>query len=195
MRYQVGQMVPFDYPRKLVGDILGHPEWYILRTVPQKEFAAQVWLQQFGIVAWLPTEPRWRKVPTGRRNKVMYQHRIAPGYLFCHFHRCPNWDVIRDKGHGKISGVVSKGEWPLVIPDAAIARMRMVPEQIEIQRKRAMEARIIRPGDKAEITKGPLSGWVVDISRVHAGIAHFVVPLLGEAEATMPVDDLERKAP
>ncbi len=193
MKYEIGQMVPFDFPRKLLGDELALPEWYILRTVPQREFAAQAWIQHFGVLAWLPTEPRWRKAPRGRRDKVQYQHRIAPGYLFCHFHRSPNWDVIRDKGKGKVSGVVSEGEWPLVIPDEAIAKMRLVPEQIEIQRHKAMEARRIRPGDKAEIIDGPLAGWTVDVARIDAGIAHFVIPLLGETEATISVGSLERK--
>ncbi|WP_313353299.1 hypothetical protein [Paracoccus sp. (in: a-proteobacteria)] len=78
--------------------------------------------------------------------------------------------------------------------DEVMAQIAQVPERLEIIRRREAEKRIIRQGDKVEIVDGVMRGWVVDIASVHAGLAKFLVPLLGEREVEIGVDRLRKLA-
>lgn len=192
MNYTIGQSIALSVSRQIFGEPTP-ARWYILKTAPQKEFAVEAWIKANGAVeAWLPTEKRWRKIPRGKRRKVEYQARLAPGYVFVCFDREPVWDVLIARANGKLFGVVGEGGWPVAIPESAMARMKLMPARIEVLRAQAREARMVRPGDKARILEGPLVGWVVDVSSVDAGIARIVVPLLGEREAGIAADNLER---
>lgn len=102
--------------------------------------------------------------------------------------------AIRDASLGRIRGVVCQDGEPLEVPEAALARMRRVPTRIAEIRERARQKRIIRPGNRAVIATGPLAGWAVDVASLDRGIAHFVLPLLGGREASVPVEGLVKQA-
>jgi transcription antitermination factor NusG len=192
MNYTIGQTIALGVSRQIFGEPTP-ARWYILKTAPQKEFHVVGWIKANGAVeAWLPTETRWRKITRGKRRKVEYQARLAPGYVFVCFDREPVWDVLFAQANGKLFGVVGEGGRPVAIPENAMARMKHMPKRIEVLREQARQERMVQPGDKARITKGPLVGWIVDVSRVDAGIAKIVVPLLGEREAGIAADNLER---
>lgn len=78
------------------------------------------------------------------------------------------------------------------VSDEIMSRMAQVPQQLEILKQREIERRTIHPGDKVRIGSGPLEGWIVDISEVHAGIARFVLPLLGSRAGSASVETLHK---
>ncbi|WP_037254095.1 hypothetical protein [Roseobacter sp. SK209-2-6] len=57
----------------------------------------------------------------------------------------------------------------------------------------AQSAKLVRPGNKVRILDdGPMCDWVVDVTEVNGGIARILVPLLGEREALISMEQLER---
>lgn len=189
----IGDTVTPDHRPAMLGADLDGIAWYIFRTVPQAELPAIAWLARNGIPdAWCPTETRYRKVTRGKRAKVQYEAPIAPGYLFVPFTREPIWHILFERAKGKLSRVVSINGVPLAVPERSIAQMKHVPERIAAIKAREEEARRLNPGDRADVQEGPLAGWTVDISRIHAGIAYFVAPLLGEREIAVPVAKLRK---
>lgn len=197
MNYQIGQTYPLDRQRRVFGDEID-PCWFIMTTPPQKEPAAKAWLERNGALeVWYPTVEAWRKMPRGRRKQVPYQKLVAPRYAFMHVDRQPQWDVLFEGARGRVSGVVGYHETPLVIKESVIAGMALVPENIEKQRQEHEAERqaylaSLRPqaGGRAELTVGPFSGYIVDVTRIHAGIAHFVI---GSIPGTAAVETLERR--
>jgi len=190
---RVGDEVAMEARGGIVAEELPAPEWYILRAAPKAELAAIAWLARNGVPdAWCPTETRWRTMPRGRRKKVPYEAPLAPGYVFAPFTRRPVWHVLRERAKGKLTGVVARQGIPLVIPEPTIARMKHVPGRIAAIRKREEERRRIRPGDRVDVVSGPLAGWTIEVSRIHAGIAYFVAPLLGEREVSVPAERLRK---
>lgn len=193
MHYRIGQTIPLDGHGKIIGQPLERPEWYIFTTAPQMELPSIAWLCRNGVEdAWCPTETRFRKVPRGRRKKVPYEAPVAPGYLFARFEHRPVWHVLRERSKGKITGVVSRDGIPLEIAEDAISQMKHVPARIAAIKAREQERRRLKPGDEADIVAGPLEGWTVEVIRIHAGIAYFVAPLLGEREIAVEAAKLRK---
>lgn len=164
------------------------PQWYIFTTAPQGELPAEAWLRRNGVPeCWFPTEMKWRIIPRGKRRKVPYMAPIAPRYLFSVLDKVPHWDVLFDRARGKLTGVVSRDGVPQPIPEAAMMQMQQVPQRLETLREDMRRARQIGPGDRATVQDGPMAGWTVDVTRIHAGIAHIVIPLLGQRE--VPIEE------
>ncbi|MBU3262076.1 hypothetical protein KPG71_18805 [Roseovarius sp. PS-C2] len=179
--------------RAMFAEPLDRPVWNILRCAPQKELAAIAWLRVKGVEgAFCPTEECWRRLPSGPRRKVKYDRPVAPGYVFALFERRPVWHHLFEASRGKLTKVITLGGEPLDVPESKIMDMKRVPGRIEALRRKAKERAIIRKGDRVEVTDGPLAGWSVDVSRIDAGLAWFVVPLLGEREVSVPVDRVRK---
>ena len=192
MTYHIGQVVPFDYRRRVFGADCD-PQWFILCTAPQMELPLTAWLTRNGAhECWHPTEVAWRPSPRRDGRKVKYLRPIVPGYLFAHFDRSPNWDVMIREARGKLTRVVSRDGEPLVIPDRVIMAMAQVPESLNAMREREKAARTIHVGDRATLDPGSALAWTVEITAIHQGIAHFVIPLLGGREATAPIERLSK---
>lgn len=81
---------------------------------------------------------------------------------------------------------------PLPITDEILSEMEHVPARLEAIRKREQCKRQINPGDRVRIKDGAMADYVVEVSAVHAGIAKFMVPLLGDAMSQIPVDRLTK---
>lgn len=195
MAFRVGEVVPVERGRGIWREDWP-PAWFIFTTPAQSESAAAAWLQAQGVCeCWFPVEVRWRRQPHGRRAKVKYSAPIVPRYIFAFLPAEPHWDVLFDRARGKLSGVVSRDGLPLAIPEAAILQMRHVPERLALIRERDRIARIVRPGDRASVTTGPLAGWTVDVESIHGGIARIVVPLLGRSSVEISVANLARILP
>ena len=196
MTYHIGQRLPIDRTRGIFGETID-PTWFILVTPAQKEKAAKPWLERNGALeVWYPVTQGWRKVPRGNRRQVPYDKLVAPRYVFMHTDKEVHWDVLFEAARGRVSGVVGYHETPLAISEETISNMAMVPERIEAlrlmneaERLKRLEALRPREGEKAKLTVGPLAGWIVDIARIDAGIAHFV---LGSIPGTAAVETLER---
>ena len=174
------------------------PTWFILIAAPTRDRHLEAWLRKIGLVdVWRPVETAWKPCK-GQRRKVAYERSIAPGYLFCLFDREPIWHVLFEQAGRRARGVVGFHELPYAVPERVMAQMRMVPQRIEVMRKAEEErrraerlARMPKPGDAARHVTGPLAGHLVDVSRVDAGIAYF---MLGGIKGETPIDNLERVA-
>ena len=192
MTYHVGQVVPLDHPRRPVQIGEAGIAWYGFQTPPQKEASAKAWLDHRGVEAWYPSEIRHRRIPKGKRKFAEYEARLVPRYIFARFTGRPQWDVLQ--GCKWLSRVIGVNGHPLPVTDEIMGQMAQVPERLEIIRRREAEKRIIRQGDHVEVIDGAMRGWVVDVSAVHAGVARFLVPLLGEREVEISVDRLRKIA-
>lgn len=190
---KVGDTIPLEDTTKIIGPDLAEPEWYIFLTAPQKEKATAAWLKQNGVTeAWYPVEERWRNIRRGQRKRIKYEAPTAPRYLFALFSQKPNWHVLKIRSQGKIAGVVTDRGAPLAVTEDVLLNMKEVPERIAVIKKREEEKRRLNPGDKADVTSGPLCGWTVDVTRIHAGIAYFIAPLLGDREVAIEVEKLSK---
>jgi len=171
------------------------PTWFILIARPQRDQALEAYLRLIGVLdVWRPTVPAWRK-SKGPRGKVQYEHNVAPGYVFTLMDRHPQWHIIRHHAGARMRGVVGWDGIPRPISSETMAEMIMVPKRIEILRKdgeaarrAALASKAPRSGDKARVMFGDTS-YVVDISEVDLGVAHFVINSL---RCRVPVDQAER---
>ena len=202
MSYKIGQQVRPDHHRRLTGDpiqtALGEPcqHWYVLKVAALQEFVVQEWLKgEPGVLdAWLPTEKAWRNQAQGRRRRIPYRKKIAPGYVFvCVDHQIA-WDVLRQQSNGKVLGVVGRDGRPMPVPEDQMRAMKRLPKTIQKIYAEQEAASAIVPGVKARIKddSGVMAGWVVDVSEVNGGIAKVLVPLFGGRSAKMDITCLEK---
>jgi transcription antitermination factor NusG len=186
MTYYIGQVLPIDRKRGLTGDPLDAPEWYALTVHGGKESAARDMLKANGIHAQYPV----REVKYRQRGKAMIRKLpIITRVIYAQFCRQPQWDVL--KARRLITGVYGIGETPLVIPYDVIRAVMGLPtveEELEAARREMLR---VRDGDKAEITTGPLAGFVVDVNRVADGVAWFTT--VAGIKGTARIDTLERR--
>lgn len=191
MAFRIGEVVPVERGRG-IWRTTWQPAWFIFITAPQAETAAEAWLRRNGCEdCWFPSEERWR-ASRGRRRKVAYLAPIVPRYLFARLPMEPHWDVLFAEARGKITRVVSRDGIPLPVPEAAILQMQHLPERLAVIRETARRAAEIRRGDRAMITAGPLSGWIIDVAGIHGGIARAVLPLLGGTEVEISEANLKK---
>ncbi|MBN8292832.1 hypothetical protein JI664_12730 [Rhodobacter sp. NTK016B] len=189
--YFIGQVIQPEPTRPIqVGDI-GTPTWYAFLTTPQKEGSAKAWLEKKGVEAWYPTETRWRKIAKGKIKRKEYEAVLVPRYIFARFTGRPQWDLL--KASRWLTGVVGIDGVPLPITDETLAAMEQVPARLAEIRAREEERRTIRPGDRVRIRDGAMEGWVVEVRSIHAGIARFIVPLMGDRETEMQVGRLSKQ--
>jgi len=180
---QIGDVFPWEPAQGILGPELAAPQWYILRTVSQKEKGAAAKLEKQGVPeTWYPAEEAWRIQRNAKRDRVAYERLIAPGYLFALFDRAPVWHRISAQMKGYVTGVVGVEDRPYAVPESVLAQMRLVPKRIELLRQeetaRDKAARLAREpaaGQRAQLTEGPFAGMVVDIERIDRGIAAFLL--------------------
>ncbi len=201
MTYTIGQQVAFNKARGLMGDRLADltgqgARWYVLKTAPQREFEVREWLTgEDGVLdAWLPTVKAYRKIARGPRRKAPYEKKIAPGYVFVCVARSIAWDVLYSRANGKVIGVVGHDGRPVAVPEKQMREMKMLPKTIAQLYAQEVEARRVRPGDKARVLDeaGVMGDWIVDVASVTGGIAKVLLPLFGGREAEVLVEELER---
>lgn len=189
---RIGDVEAWQPSPGILGATLAVPQWFILRTVSQKEKAAAAKLERLGVAeTWYPAEQAWRIQRRSKRDRVEYEKLIAPGYLFALFEHEPVWHRLWGKANGLVTGVVGIDDRPYAVPPAVLARMKMVPKRIEMLREqeeaREKAERLSRqptPGRAARLTEGPLAGHIVQIERIDRGIARFILEgIKGEARA------------
>lgn len=193
MPYHIGQTHPIEATPLWAEPC--PPAWYIFTLPPRGETPAAAWLARNGCDdTWYPSETAYRRQRFKPNARVPYERPVAPGYLFANVTRRPLWHVLFDRSRGKLLRVVSERGQPFAIPEAALARMAQMPARLAEIQDRQRRAMTLHKGDRAEVTIGGVD-WQVDISRIHAGIAAFVVPLLGGREVEMPVDQVRKLPP
>lgn len=168
------------------------PSWFIFTVPPRGELSASAWLARNGVSeSWYPSETAFKRNRFKPNQRIPYERPVAPGYLFAVLPILPHWDVLFARSRGKLLKVVSDHGEPVPIPEAVIADMAQVPTRLASIREAEAARRRINAGDKVSMQIGGVE-WQVTVDRIHAGIAHFVVPLLGGRETSAPVASLTK---
>lgn len=169
------------------------PAWFIFTTPPRGELPASAWLTRNGVAeCWHPTETAFKRNRFKPGKRIPYERPVAPGYLFAVLPQRPHWDVLFARSRGKLLKVVSHNGEPVAISEDIIARMHQVPQRLAAIREAEAAKRRINVGDKVSLQIAGVE-WQVTVDRIHAGIAHFIIPLLGGREVQAPVETLRKE--
>jgi transcriptional antiterminator RfaH len=149
-------------------------DWYLVRTKPGKERWVQDQLSTMLPEVFLPLleakTPRWGKLAWTRGP-------LFPGYLFARFDLQTRYFDIRYLPG--VSGFVSAGNDPLVVPVAVIEEIRCRAVEGVIKLQEPVHGR----GDKVQIVQGPFRGFDAIFERYLSG-AERVAILLSTIEAS-----------
>jgi len=195
-----------DFRKINIGDVLPastargiwaadwEPAWFIFQVPPRGELPATAWLTRNGVTeCWHPTETAFKRTRFKPGKRIPYERPVAPGYLFVVLPMRPHWDVLFARSRGKLLKVVSHNGDPVAVPEKTIAAMAQVPQRLASIREAEAAKRRLNPGDKATVSIAGIE-WQVTVDRIHAGIAHFIVPLLGGREVQAPVETLRKSS-
>lgn len=167
MTYQVGQMVPLDYQRSLVGRGLSQPVWHALIVASQREKFVCRQLKRSGVRAIYPRHiVQWRDARTSKTRRV--KNPLIAGIIYAKFNAEPQWDIMRDRG--LVRGVFSYRGAPIALPRDVILGVMSIKARAT-RLKDAREALLkVLVGDTAEIIEGPLEGFMVDVTDIRNGM-------------------------
>jgi transcription antitermination factor NusG len=145
--------------------------WYVMKTAPQREFAAANALRDRGFTVYCPsTRIRRRK---GKRDNFKA---LFVGYIFVRFWipRIEETENIRDKfGRRMIIGPVTVCGRHEPIPESAIGKIAEAAARLDMDLEKPRRP-LLKAGDIGIIKSGPMegkSGEIVAISRGEAEIA------------------------
>lgn len=183
--YKIGQIVPFDYSRTLVGEELDRPTWFALNVPPQREHIAREALKAKGIHACYPErEKSW----TIRGRHISRKYPEITQIIYAKFRHQPHWDVLKQRRI--ITGVVSWGTVPIKIPGDTIRAVMGLPTEAERLEQARRELLMVREAEQAVITEGPLAGSIVDVREIKNGVAWF--EMLTGIKGSARVETLQR---
>lgn len=189
--WKIGQVIEWQPGRGAQVGEMPAPQWFAFTTPPQKERAAKAWLDLRGVDAWYPTETRWRHRPRAKIKREKYEATVVPRYILARFTGFPQWDILRACRY--LSGVIGHDGTPLPVTDETLCEMRAVPAVLTEMKRVKIERETIRPGDRAEICDGPFAGWVVEVNTITAGLARFMLPLMGgSASASASITEMRK---
>ena len=194
MTYHVGMKIPPAEPKLgLTSGPKWPPTWFCLTVAPQQERACREHLKRHGIVAFYPSVEK-TTVQFGK--KRITERPIVGGYVYAMFRAQPEWDVLKRRER-LITGVFCYNGRPVEIARDVIQHLRGLTvdaERLRIAREemaqKMREAKLPRAGDKARITEGPFSGFMVEVESVKGGAA-WITGLLGGRVSVM-LNTLER---
>jgi len=163
------------------------PYWACAQTEPQREAAAQHFLQLGGYTVYLP---RLRVIRLRRRRKVTVTPALFPSYLFVQITNgwwsarwCPG--VMR---------LLTAGDAPMPVPDALIAEIRSRERGglVELPRRDGLKA-----GDQVRILAGPFEGHfgLYAGMRPHERVLVLLALLGGQQRVELPKDSIEAVRP
>lgn len=157
------------------------PTWLALTVPSQRERATREFLRAQGTYAFYPSREATR-ISFGKSSKV--ERPIVTGFVFAKFTEAPDWEYLK-RVRRVITGVISRAGMPIEIhPDVIKHLQGMTVEHHKLQEARAEMLRV-RPGDKARIIHGPLTGMIVEVSAVSNGEAWLNMVLGGRIKADL----------
>ncbi|WP_185982666.1 transcription termination/antitermination protein NusG [Aureimonas mangrovi] len=170
-------------------------EWYGLLVTAQKEFAAQVILERYGLATYVPCRHEWRRRSKYSKAKEVKTYAVAPRYIFAGFKPgTPLWFDLFNLP--LIHAAVGINGTPKPVPTVAMAQLLRktggglsAPDAHRFMKTHHEFA----AGDEVEVTGGPFSGWKVPVKEINGGTATVIVQLFGGAVETLdlPLELLE----
>jgi len=125
--------------------------WYCVHTKPLKESQVATCLQQrLGLETYFPRLKRQRTI---RRVRRVVTSPLFPRYLFCRFDLFTLYRAVRYAP--EVIEIVSFGEQPTLVRDALIEELKgWAGEAVDVITLQPG----LQPGDRVEITDGPMRG-------------------------------------
>jgi transcriptional antiterminator RfaH len=125
--------------------------WYCVHTRPAKEFLTTRYLQEvLGIETYFP---RLRQRRVIRRIRRVVTSPLFPRYLFCRLDLGVSYRAVRFAP--EVIDLVSFGERPAPVSDAMIDELKSwAGDSVDV----ITLAPCLGPGDRVEITDGPMRG-------------------------------------
>lgn len=189
MQYEIGGSYPRDAVRGIVAGADIKPVWHALVVPPQKERAVCEHLKRDGVYAFFPSKERsWRV----RGRTIKRRFPVVSTHVYAMFRRVPQWDVMKERRR-LITGVFCVGTTPIEIPREIIKHLQGLTTDAEKLEQAKMELKLLQPGDRAEITEGPFSGFFVNIDKVAEGSAWFT--FLTGVKGQLTLEALSRVIP
>ncbi len=161
---QVGDVLPVEFHRGIVGAKLDAARWHALVTPPGKEQTAKEALARAGVFSFYPTEERIRFF---RGEKITTKHPTITRIIYARFKRQPHWDVMRARR--VINGVFCYGIRPISLPYDVVRALQGLPTRVErLQAAREALSRLCE-GDRVTVGAGPMAGFMVDVIEARDG--------------------------
>lgn len=163
--------------------------WFVVTTVPQREFRAGLELERLGLATVIPYTIRHRR-QLGKGNRpimVAYRVPLLPSYAFIGGDSIPWYDIksLRD-----VVGRVSFDGHPAIVSDADVDRVRRMAET-----ERRDDRRALSVGDRVRVTDGPFRDLPALVEAIGMGSVRISVELFGRSTpATIRPDQIERAA-
>lgn len=160
--YRIGQTFPAATIRGIVSGPEMTPVWHALIVAPQRERATRDYLRNRDIFAFYPCEEVSRVV---RGKRITKERPLVTQHVYAQFRAQPQWDVMQ-RVHRLITGVYSRYGVPVEIHRDVIRHLQGMT--VEADRLKAAKAEMmrVREGDRAQITAGPLAGFMVDVESI-----------------------------
>lgn len=129
------------------------PSWWVVRTVPAREYRARDWAQRYGFTVWLP-ECEVVRV-TRRQVKVTRRRPLFPGYMFVARQAAMPWATLDDAR--SIAGPLMSNGHVAVLPAREAAKLRALMAGGPLKIDENCRHRFAE-GDRLRITGGAWQG-------------------------------------
>lgn len=154
--------------------------WYLAQCKPNATHIAVRNLDNQGFASFLPLQEGTKRKGRGFQNQT---RPLFPGYLFVQLDASDGpWRKINSTRG--IARLVSLGAEPSVVPDAIIAGLIARCNEMGI----IQDARALAVGDRAQVTRGPFSGFFATIANVEANARICILLNIMGQSTTVSID-------
>ncbi|MFT6461015.1 MAG: transcription antitermination factor NusG [Maricaulis maris] len=184
-------------------DTLGDLDWYLIRVPSGKEFVAERILDDAGLIVFVPTETKFRKVNRMAKTKTEMRFALIPGYCLIGIYRGDAKTVDAQWANlfrfRLVREVIGHDGRPMVLPYRQVRALLVRHSRGEFNApdsQRWMRTyREFEAGDRVEILEGPFEGHVAEVTEIRGQQARMVLRLFGAERAVdIPVIALGRAA-
>lgn len=154
--------------------------WYIFRTEPQREFAAEEALGRAGLAAMVPREytSQIRRHGPRREARLKRQPRMS-GYILVGFDGPVNWFRLFDQREGfggTVFSVLGRNGIPAEVPPAVMSKIQRDNSELSPSGSGRKNFAV---GYEATITHGAHAGYSGKVVDIKGDLVSFVQPWLG----------------
>jgi len=184
-------------------DTLGDLDWYLARVPSGKEFVAERVLDDAGLIVFVPTETKFRKVNRMAKNKTEMRFALIPGYCLIGIYRGDGPTVDAQWSNlfrfRLVREVIGHDGRPVALPWRQVRALLVRHSRGEFKApdaQRWMQTyREFAAGDRVEVLEGPFEGHIAEVTEIRGQQARMVVRLFGAERAIdIPIIALGRAA-
>jgi len=153
-----------------------HRDYFVLRVDSQRISKVIEHLPKIGVLAFVPTEERVRRMRGSRKATHATEHPVMSGYVIAGMgYNRPSWYGIFNQPH--IFGVISRDGRPAAISPASLSRCFRIHQSSATS---LPGAKSLKPGDSIRITAGGWQGHETKLLDIRGQQCEFVVNLFGK---------------